>query len=420
MNARQLRRYFEAAKKDRRNNFREPFHLSNGRTVICESESEFRVWESFCEGLETNQIDMNRVSMRGLFEEFVPGGREIVESWNPRHGGGGINLTEVRSLMEDAGANSSDQFSNITGQIVYSRILQGFAAEEYAFSKIIPNVPTQFSGEKIAGISRIGDEAQVVGEGRTYPMVGVSEDYIVTPETVKRGMIDALTKEAIFFDRTGVLLARCGEVGEFLGLNKEKRLIDAVLDKNVTTHRYNWKGTTYATYQSSTPWINLKTSNGLVDYTTIDAAEQIMGNIVDPWTGEPIMIQPKDLIVPRSLLYTARRVVHATSIDVTTPGFATTGNPTRTYATNPIQEYRIISSALLKARMALASEALTDWFIGDVENAVNYMENFPLTVVQAPTNSQAEFERDIVMQWKANERGAAAVIEPRRLIRNSA
>ena len=415
MNSRQLARYFQAARRDRtRQNFREYFRCPNGTQVLCESDSEYRLWESFTEGLETRQIDLARVSIRSLFEDFIPGGREIVDSWNPRHGGGGISLTEA------AGAIDTAQFSNITGQIVYTRILQAFAAEEYVFSKIVPNVPTQFNGEKIAGISRIGDEAQVVPEGRPYPLVGVSEDYIQTPQTLKRGMIDALTKEAVFFDRTGVLLSRCGEVGEFLGLNKEKRLIDAFLDQNVTTHRYNWKGTTYASYQSASPWVNVIASgNALADWTSVDAAEQVMAAIRDPWTGEPIMIQPKDLVVSRSKLYTARRVVTATEIEVVTPGFATSGAPTKTVTPNPIQSYRIISSQLLGARMSLASEAASDWFIGDVARAVNYMENFPLTVVQAPTNSEAEFQRDIVMQWKASERGAAAVVEPRVLVRSS-
>lgn len=420
MNARELARYFAAAKRDRSGNFREHFRLATGKSVLCESRSEYKLWSDLTEAMESGAIDMNRVSIRGLFEAFIPGGREVVESWGEggRYTGGGISLNQV--LQEDAGAVTADQFSNITGQIVYNRILQGFAAEEYVFSKIIPNVPTQFNGERIAGVSRIGDEAQVVPEGRPYPQVGMSEDYIDTPQTLKRGMIDALTKEAIFFDRTGVILARAGEVGEFLGLNKEKRLIDAFIDKNTTAHQYNWRGTTYATYQASTPWINVKTSNGLADWTNVDAAEQIFQNITDPWTGEPIMIQPKDLVVTRQNLYVARRIVNATNIQVVTPGFATSGSPSKTDTQNPIQDYRIISSALLKARMALASEATTDWFIGDVAEAINYMENFPLTVVQAPVNSQAEFERDIVMQWKASERGAAAVVEPRRLVRSSA
>lgn len=415
MNARQLARYFDAAKRDRtRQNFREYFRCPNSTQVLCESESEYRLWESFAEGLETKQIDLNRVSIRSLFENFIPGGREIVDSWNPRHGGGGISLTEA------AGAVDSALFSNITGQIVYTRIMQAFAAEEYVFSKIVPSIPTQFNGEKIAGITRIGDEAQVVPEGRPYPLAGVSEDYIQTPQTVKRGMIDALTREAVFFDRTGVLLQRCGEVGEFLGLNKEKRLIDAVLDQNTITHRYNWKGTSYATFQASTPWVNVIASgNPLTDWTSVDQAEQTLAAIRDPWTGEPIMIQPKDLVVTRSKLYTARRIVTATEIEVVTPGYATSGSPTRTATPNPIQGYRIISSQLLGARMALAAEATSDWIIGDVARAVNYMENFPLSVVQAPANSEAEFQRDIVMQWKASERGAAAVVEPRVLVRSS-
>src|SRR5205807_854894 len=127
--------------------------------------------------------------------------------------------------------------------------------------------------------------------------------------------------------------------------NKEKRLIDAFLDQNVTTHRYNWKGTTYATYQSASPWINVIASgNPISDWTSVDAAEQVLAAIRDPWTGEPIMIQPKDLVVSRSKLYTARRVVTATEIEVMTPGFATSGSPTKTVSPNPIQSYRIISS----------------------------------------------------------------------------
>ena len=46
------------------------------------------------------------------------------------------------------------------------------------------------------------------------------------------------------------------------------------------------------------------------------------------------------------------------------------------------------------------------------------MENWPITVVQAPTNSEAEFTQDIVVRFKASERGTPAVMEPRRIQRN--
>ena len=58
-----------------------------------------------------------------------------------------------------------------------------------------------------------------------------------------------VTKEAIFFDRTHLVLSRAAEVREVLGLNKEKRLIDLVIGAK---NNYKWKGTTFNTYQTST------------------------------------------------------------------------------------------------------------------------------------------------------------------------
>jgi hypothetical protein len=381
-----LRRLFEAAERDRTP---ERFYSELGRA------------------LETRAVRPEEFSIRGLFEQFIPHGRELVDSWNPRHGGQGVSL----ALVEEAGGLTSSAFSRISGQIIYNAVLDAFRAEALVFTPLVRTVSTQFNGEKIAGISRIGDEAEVVAEGRPYPQAGVSEDYIETPATTKRGLIVGLSREAVFFDRTGLVVDRCREVGEFLGVNKEKRIIDCVIDENATAHRYKWKGTTYATYQASAPWVNVTASNALVDWTDIDAAEQTMAGLIDPFTGEPILMNPKHLVVPRPLLYTARRIVEATEITVSTPGFATSGNPTQTAARNPVSGYQVVSSNLLAARMAVDSS----WYLGDLGRAFAYMENWPLTVVQAPANSEVEFTHDLVMRWKASERGAAATLEPRAM-----
>lgn len=379
----QLRRLYEAAERD---------------------HNRERFFDDFRETLVSGSRKPHEFSLRHLFEEFVPDGRELAASWNPRHGGG-------VSLLEAGDAVQTSAFANITGQIVYSAILEKYASEEFVFSRLIPTQPTQFNGEKIPGIGQMGDEAEEVGEAQPYPRVGVHEDWIETPQTKKRGMIDAITKEAVFFDRTGVLLDRCREVGEWLGVNKEKRAIDCVIDENTTAHRYKWRGTTHATYQTGTPWDNVTASNPLVDWTDIDAAEQTMAALTDPNTGEPILIVPKHLIVTRSLLYTARRIVEATTLKVATPGYATGGNPTETETGNPISGYTVVSSLLLSGRLATD----TDWFIGDVTKLARYMENWPLSVVQAPANGEAEFERDVVAQFKSSERGAYATTEPRAM-----
>ena len=115
-----------------------------------------------------------------------------------------------------------------------------------------------------------------------YPHLGFGEDYIETPSTTKRGFIVPVTKEAIFFDRTHLVLSRAAEVGEVLGLNKEKRLIDLVIG---VTNNYKWKGTSYNTYQAATPWINSLATNELVDWTNVDKAEQLFADILDPEHG---------------------------------------------------------------------------------------------------------------------------------------
>lgn len=362
-----------------------------------------RFFEDFGAALRAKEIKPSEFSIRRLFEEFVEGGREIADSWNPRQTGG-VNLLEAGSAVD------TSAFSNITGQIVYSEILQKMEMEEMVFSGMIPTTPTQFNGEKIAGIGRIGDEAEIVGEAQVYPTVGVNEDWIETPQTTKRGMIVPVTKEAIFFDRTGILLERCREVGEWIAVNKEKRAIDCVIDENSTVHRYKWKGTSYATYQSSTPWDNVTASNALVDWTDIDAAEQTLNGILDPHTGEPVVVNATDLVVVKALEPLANYIMNATEINRNIGGYATSGNLTREVGGNPYRnKYRVVTSRLLASRLATD----THWFLGNIAKQARYMENWPLTVVQAPSNSEAEFQQDIVQRFKASERGAYATIEPR-------
>lgn len=393
VNHKKLRREYEAAKRD---------------------GTPGRFYADLSEALKEGHLKIEDFSVRQLFEEFVPDGREVVDSWNPRSGGGGVMLMEASSAVQ------TGVFSNITGQVIYTRMLEGYKAEGLVFSGIVPNVPTKFSGERLPGITNIGDEAEVVDEQQPFPQAGVSEDYIDTPATTKRGMIIGLTKEAIFFDRTNMLIPQCQQVGEYLGLNKEKRIIDAYIDQNTTAYRYKWKGTSYGTYQSSTPWVNVKTSNALVDWTSVDALEQVIAAIRDPYTNEPILFDPVHLVCCREKLYTAKRVVSATEIRVVTPGYATANNPSHTQSSNPVKNYQIVSSQLLSSRMTAASEATSDWFIGDISKTVWYMENWPLTVVPGPSNSEAEFTQDIAMRWKASERGTPVVVDPRRSARSSA
>ena len=161
-------------------------------------------------------------------------------------------------------------------------------------------IPTRLDGERIPGVGRLSDEVSEVRPGMPYPSLGFGEDYIDTPQTTKRGFIVPVTREAVFFDRTHLILQRAAEVGEVLGLNKEKRLLDLLVG---TTNNYTWKGTAYNTYSAAGTgvapdgnWVNQLTDE-LVDWTDVDAAEQLFANILDPNTGEPVLLQATTMLV---------------------------------------------------------------------------------------------------------------------------
>jgi hypothetical protein len=376
------------------------------------------------EALESKQLKPEDFSIRKLFEATVVNsqgeqvGRDVLaECFDPSNANG-----KSMALSEAAGAVSSDAFNKITGQVMYSKIMAASQSEAFTVTNLIPTVPTTLSGERIPGISGIGDQAQVVAEGQSYPLAGVGEDYIDTPQTTKRGEIVAVTKEAVFFDRTGLLLMRASKVGESLGINKEKRAINCLIDQNTTAHRYKWRDVSYATYQTSTPFINKKTSNGLVDWSNIDGAEQLLANMTDPNTGEPMVVMADTIIVTPQNYNRAAMALTATGVNVQAGGFATTGNLSQTVTMNPVGKgpysgtYKIVSSRFIPPQLATD----TDWFLGAPSSAFAYMENWGITVTQAPAGSSLEFNNDIVYQYKASERGAYATLEPRLMVWNVA
>jgi hypothetical protein len=367
------------------------------------------------DALENRHIQPSDFSIREMAEAFV--GREWVDSFRPKSG------RTVR--LVEADAVSFSHFSNITGQVFFNEVKTAYADEEFVFSAVVPTTPSRIlDAEKVPGLSGIGDEFDVVGEREEYPMVGFSEDYVEVAAKRKRGGIVAVTKEAILADLTGNLLSNARKIGFWLGLNREKRIIDAIIDENggATSivnggHRYHWRGTTAATYQTSAAafpfYDNVTTSAGLVDWTDIDEAWRTLAAITDPYTGEPILIQPTHLIVTTQNLWTAARIVNATEVRNTTPGYATTGNPNQTDTRNPVQmvlgNLQVLSSRLLTARAATD----TDWWLGNPQKAFRYFSIWDITPEESAQNSQDAFRRDIQMSFKISEMGCAATIEPR-------
>ncbi|MFZ5831597.1 MAG: hypothetical protein ACOY3P_16045 [Planctomycetota bacterium] len=360
------------------------------------------------EALSEGHLRPEDFSLRELAEATL--GPAWVRQIDPRGG----------ALLEAGDGVDATAFSNITGQIVQAKILEAYQQEAFVLSRLVETIPTRLDGERIPGVGRLGDEAVEVAPGMPYPSLGLAEDYIDTPQTTKRGFIVPVTREAIFFDRTHLILQRAAEVGEALGLNKEKRLLDLLLG---VTNNYRWKGVGYNTFYAAgdpgpsgdAPWVNAITDE-LEDWTDVDAAEQCFAEILDPNTGEPVLVHATTVLVMPAYRHAAHRIFSATEISYS-DGTHTTA------ATNPLGRYQVVESRLAYRRLIAsgveADAARRYWFLGDFRRSFAYMENWPITVTQSPLGSEADFAQDIVVRFKASERGAAAVINPRYVVRSS-
>ncbi len=358
------------------------------------------------EALEQKHLAPEDFSIRDLAEALVPDGRQWVRLLDPRSSGQ-VSVTES---MEGVDVTA---FLNVAGQVVHAKILDAYTQEAFVVSKLVQTIPTRLDGEKIPGVGRLKENIDEVPPGMPYPHLGFGEDFIETPNTAKRGFIVPVTKEAIFFDRTHLILSRAAEVGEILGLNKEKRLLDVVIGE---TNNYKANGTSYDTYYANGPWVNSLGGNALVDWTNVDAAEQLFADMLDPNTGEPVLVRGTTVLVMPAYRHAAHRVFNAVEIN-----YGASGAATQTTAANPLGNYKVVESRLAYRRVITAGVAAVEakkwWFVGDFRKAFAYMENWPITVTQAPINSEADFNNDILLRFKASERGAAAVINPRFVVK---
>ena len=293
--------------------------------------------------------------------------------------------------------------------------MEAYRQEAFVVSKLVDTIPTRLDGEKIPGVGRISDTIDRSRPGHAVSAPGLRRG-------LHRNALDHQARVHRAGDQGGDFLrshapgaARAAEVGEVLGLNKEKRLIDLVIG---VTNNFKWKGTSYNTYQAATPWINTLASNELVDWTNVDKAEQLFADILDPNTGEPVLVHGTTVLVTPAYRFAAHRVFNATELT-----FTAAGSATATVAANPLSGYRVHDSRLAYRRIVASGVAAADakkwWFFGDFRRAFAYMENWPITVTQAPTGSEAEFNNDIVLRFKASERGAAAVLNPRFVVKNT-
>lgn len=378
---------------------------------LYESHGPVEVCRVVGQALLEGKLKSEDFSLRELAITFC--GEQWYESLRPRNDGG---FRPVQLLENDAVDTTA--FQNILGQVIFNRILESYNEAGSAIDPLIRVENTGFASEKIYGMTPIlGDFGEhVVHEGEPYPEFGFGEDWIQTPETEKRGGIVSITRELIFFDRTGQALRRARTVGTELGYNRRLRWIDVLIGY---INNYNRQGTTYNTYQTTGDWVNKLTGVELLDWSDIDEMLALFGDMTEPYNDRPVLTAtPSTVIVMPPKEGTARRLLAPGSITTITNAGTTEQTQANAYA----GRFNLISDYLIYQREKLrnATGAGTRWYVGDPREAFAYYQNWAIGVRVQGSDSNASFERDIEIRYRADERGVAGVENPRAIAQGNA
>ncbi len=333
------------------------------------------------------------------------------------------------------GAVDHTAFSNLTTTVI--RGLMDEEAREVDVNlgdSLATTTPTDFEqGEKVIGMRRVGREAnRVVKAGEEYSAYGFGEDFQTKPDTEKRGGYVLLTKEMIAEDRTGRALDFARTIIDEARMNKNERILKAVLGIDNSIFRPLGVAeptyTTAVTGQDDNARVNLITSGAeLIDWTDVDLALQLWADMRHKVTGRPIQIAPErmTLLAMPAKMMTARHILGADSVEVGTvttapDGRRLGGNPVKGVISNQIYSnlaYSLLTRSASDPYMpgggVSAANAKNYWYMGDFARAFEYLENWPLTVETLGADTLLGFTRDVVFGVKVSEKGVVAVKDPR-------
>ena len=394
--------------------------LAETRRKIVERDrgSDEAFYQFLREALDQKRIRPENISTKSLFAHFVPNGRELLQE------GGIMDPRRPQSVSLAETTTTTTDFQDVQGQIIYTVLLETYQDPTFIGTRLVRTVPTRFDGERIAATANLPEFDQTVAEGADYGTTPASQDWIDTPAPVKRGSIVELTKEVVFFDRTGDLVTKASNVGRSLGINKEKRILGVVTGTAADTYDpVNTTGTPAPkkTYQTDaeggagTPagrdeYMNIITGTPFQDWESLNAIHNKLGKMQDPNTQEPMdamlrqIVVPWDIAVKGSMTIGTRENENSFGANVTEKTF------------NPFGNVELLSNQWV----GVVGGSHVDWFGGSFNQAFYYMENWPITVTSEGIGSSREFQADIIARYKASERGAAVCVNPRYVVKAQA
>jgi hypothetical protein len=324
----------------------------------------------------------------------------------------------LSTLTESAPGVGTTLFQTVTGELIGRKVIEGYEDNAgFIGDKLVTVMPSRLRNSRIAGFKALAGPTEV-HEGHPYEESSFEEKYVTTLES-KQGRILSINEELIAFDQTGEINRRAMALGYYLRQERERTIVRAVTDADASAGRYVYRpsGTGEALYAADGSNRNfIGTGNttspdfdapiALEDWTDVEEALHYRATEVkdDRIDGDqrPIVAPARQILVPEKLRGTARSIVHSTEIHV-----ATDDGETR--FANPVHNLvEVLSSPFIDEQ---GGAAVSSWYLGDFRRQFVWSEIWPVQTFLQRSESEAAFERDVVLRVKARYYGGLSAVD---------
>ncbi len=324
----------------------------------------------------------------------------------------------VQLLRESNPGLGTNLFQVVTGELIARKVIEGYEdSSGFIGDQLVSVMTSKYRDRKIAGFRALSGPAEVA-EGHPYEESSFEEKWVTTSES-KQGRILSINEELIAFDQTGEINRRAMSLGFMLRQERERIIVRAVTDADAGAgkHVYRPNGTgesLYATDGSNRNWVGSGNTTSssfnaavpLADWTDIDTilnyrATQVVDDRVDG-TPRPIVAPVKQLLVPEKLRGTARSIVNATEVTVSSDnGEMRLANPI-------LGLVDVLSSPFIDEQ---GGQAVNDWYLGDFKRQFVWTEIWPVQTFLQKADSESAFDRDVVLRVKVRYFGGVSAVD---------
>ncbi|WP_459555403.1 phage major capsid protein [Lacunimicrobium album] len=378
---------------------------------LVESLGAEGFYQKVCQLLNEKQLTTDDFSYYELAEAcgVLPRLRSLREA----------GLSSPGDLLRESGPGvRTHLFQVMTGELIGRKVIEGYEDEAgFIGDQLVTVQPSRFRSQKIAGFKALAGPEQV-HEGHPYEESTFAEKYVVSQEA-KQGRILSISEELIAFDQTGEINRRAMALGYYLRQERERTIVRAVTDAEAAidqfVYRPNGAGTSlYATNGSLRNWVGSGNTTStsfnaavpLTDWKDVEKvlhyrATQVRDDRIDG-TSRPIVAPARQILVPERLRGTALSIVNATQIEVE-------GDDGRMVTANPLgTSMSVLSSPFIDEQ---GGQAVNDWYVGDFRRQFLWTEIWPVQTFLQNSDSQAAFERDVVLRVKARYFGGVSAVD---------